>query len=736
MVQATRQLPALPRDLSVLPQAWSDALLATCSDAAHPRLQQALRALFASELNPEQRRAALEQAAILAELGPDTELVLAAILRPLYAEEHAARHMEESIDLAALQADWGDGVSALLDSARRLSFLQVGAAEAEHSDIQQENLRRMLLAMASDARVVVLLLAERLYQLRHVRELPQEEGRRIARETRDILAPLANRLGIWQFKWQLEDLAFRTLQEEDYLQIARALDERREDRDRYIQGVIVILQEKLQESGTLAEISGRSKHIFSIWKKIQRKEASLDALYDLRAVRVIVDSITACYTVLGLVHGLWPHIPKEFDDYIAAPKPNGYRSLHTAVRGPEGRVLEVQIRTREMHEEAERGFAAHWRYKEGSAHDSALERKVAWLRQLLEWKEDLSQQEGFMERFSDAVAEEHIYVFSPRGEVIELPAGSTALDFAYAIHTELGHRTRGARADGRIITLQTALRNGQQIELLTAKDGRPSRDWMSPTLGFLATARGRARVKQWYRRQDRDQNIQDGRTLVLRELARVGAGQAGLEAAAQCFQEKNLDDFLAAVGQGDITVAQLAGRFSRLAPKPGAELESAPKRQRPRRANQREGIRIEGVGNLLTHFARCCGPVPGDAIVGFISQGRGVSVHRRDCSNALRLMDVHPERMITVDWGVEVRDRYALDLDVLAHDRSGLLRDITGLLADEKVNVLGANTHTDRRSHLARIRLTVEIAGIAELARLLQKIAAISNVLSAERARN
>ena len=728
MVQAVRHLPPLPEDLSARPTIWEQALLDECVRSAHERINHALDALFAQCEASEDRRAALEQAAILAELGPDAELVIAALLHPLFASPDQ--------NFATATSTWGEGVVGLLESAQRLAFLQVGSQETDSNETQHENLRRMLLAMASDVRVVVLLLAERLYQLRHVRELSREEGQRIARETRDILAPLANRLGIWQLKWQLEDLAFRTLHEDEYLRIARALDERREDRDRYIQDVIATLSEKLKEAGIEGEISGRSKHIFSIWKKIQRKEASLDALYDLRAVRILVDNVTACYTALGLVHGLWPHIPKEFDDYIAAPKPNGYRSLHTAVRGPEGRILEVQIRTREMHDEAERGFAAHWRYKEGSAHDSALERKVLWLRQLLEWKEDVSQQEEFLERFSDAVAEEQIYVFSPRGEVIELPAGSTALDFAYAIHTELGHRTRGARADGRIVTLQTPLKTGQQIELLTAKEGRPSRDWMNPSLGFLATSRGRSRVKQWYRRQDREQNIQDGRALVMRELERVGAGQAGLEAAAECFQESNLEDFLAAVGQGDITVAQLAGRFARLAPKPVVDSPQPVKRKRPRRANQTDGVRIEGVGNLLTHYARCCGPVPGDAIVGFISQGRGVSVHRRDCSNALRLMDVHPERMISVDWGQESADRYVLDLDVRAHDRSGLLRDITGLLADEKVNVLGANTSTDRRTHLAHIRLTVEIGGVEELARLLQKIAAIPNVLSAERSRN
>ncbi len=728
MVQAVRHLPALPDDLSTQPEAWVQALLVQCNPASHTVLQDAIAAVFADLENPVGRRSALEQAAILVELGPDIDLVIAALLHPLY--------QSASTDFSLVQKRWGESVSGLLESLQRLAVLQGNGHNETSTETQHENLRRMLLAMASDVRVVVLLLAGRLYQLRQVRELPTEEGQQLARETRDILAPLANRLGIWQLKWQLEDLAFRTLQETEYLQIARELDERREDRDRYIESAIVMLQDELIQAGIQAEITGRSKHIFSIWKKIQRKEGSLNALYDLRAVRIMVDNVTACYTALGVVHGLWPHIPKEFDDYIAAPKQNGYRSLHTAVRGPEGRVLEVQIRTRDMHEEAERGFAAHWRYKEGSAHDDALERKVQWLRQLLEWKEDVSRQEDFLERFSDAVAEEQIYVFSPRGEVIELPAGSTALDFAYAIHTELGHRTRGARVDDRIITLQTPLKTGQQVELLTAKEGRPSRDWMNPSLGFLATSRGRSRVKQWYRRQDREQNIQDGRTLVLRELERVGAGQAGLDAAAECFQETSVDDFLAAVGQGDITVAQLAGRFSRLAPKPVHETTEAPKRKRPRRANQADGVYVEGVGRLLTHFARCCRPVPGDAIVGFIAQGRGVSVHRRDCGNALRLMDEHPERMIAVDWGQQNTGRYVLDLDVQAHDRSGLLRDITGLLADEKVNVLGANTHTERRTHLARIRLTVEIGSVEELARLLQKIAAIPNVLSAERSRN
>ncbi|MGA1561539.1 MAG: HD domain-containing protein, partial [Gammaproteobacteria bacterium] len=402
MVQAVRHLPALPEDLSIRPEVWTRALLTECAEAAQAKINLALDALFTQCEDLALRREALEQAAILAELGPDAELVIAALLRPLLRDSNP--------DSVTVQQDWGEGVAGLLESAQRLAFLHVSEQAETPNETQHENLRRMLLAMASDVRVVVLLLAERLYQLRHVRELPVEEGQRIARETRDILAPLANRLGIWQLKWQLEDLAFRTLQEDEYLRIARALDERREDRDRYIQDVILTLTEKLDEAGIHGEISGRSKHIFSIWKKIQRKEASLDALYDLRAVRILVDNVTACYTALGLVHGLWPHIPKEFDDYIAAPKANGYRSLHTAVRGPEGRILEVQIRTREMHEEAERGFAAHWRYKEGSAHDSALERKVLWLRQLLEWKEDVSRQEDFLERFSDAVAEEQIYV--------------------------------------------------------------------------------------------------------------------------------------------------------------------------------------------------------------------------------------------------------------------------------------------------------------------------------------
>lgn len=674
---------------------------------------------------PDQAARALRAGLMVEDLGLGEDAVVAAMLYPL---------MEADV----LPADWTDPPHTdlpwdLLKGLDRLRIMDdlAPSQTAAHSDVQLERLRKMLLAMVEDARIVVIKLCYRLHTLESAKGLAAEEQRRLAQQTLDLFAPLANRLGIWQIKWQLEDWSLRYLHPDAYHKIAGWLDERRADRERYIRETIAAVQVELERHHIRATVTGRPKHLYSIWRKLERKGMSFSGLFDARAIRVLVDDIPACYAVLGLIHGRWQPIPGQFDDYIASPKENNYQSLHTAVIGPAGKTLEVQIRTHRMHEQAELGVAAHWRYKEiGVAPDIGLERRINWLRKLLESSGEDGNAEEFMDRFRAEIGEERVYVITPRGDIQDLPAGATALDFAYAVHTDVGHRCRGARINGTIAPLTRPLQNGDRVEILTAKELKPSRDWLIPQFGYLATSRARAKVRQWFKHEDYNQNLATGRELLERELNRLSMGDEPYDALAARFNYGKVNDFLAAIGAGDITTAQIAGRLQPVAPR---EIAMPPAADRERTATERSGIHVHGVGRMLTSLARCCSPVPPEPIVGYITKGRGITVHRRDCRNALRLESEAGGRMVEVSWGDTAAQTYPVTIRVEAYDRPGLLRDITMLLASQRINVLGANTHTDKDSARAVMDLILEITGLAQLSDVLARISRFPNITSARR---
>ncbi len=617
-------------------------------------------------------------------------------------------------------------VSQLLEGARKVSGIAAYSRDANHGS---EALRRMLIAMVEDVRVVVIALAWQLAKLRQSKDADPEFRESLGRDTLEVYAPLANRLGIWQLKWELEDLAFRFTESHDYHALAKSLDEKRRVREDYIERFMQQLDTELGRRGVNAQISGRPKHIYSIWKKMQRKGVDLDGIYDIRAVRILVDEISQCYTALGVVHELFSFVRGEFDDYIATPKPNGYRSIHTAVVGPNGRIVEVQIRTQQMHEDNEYGVAAHWRYKE-NARESSVDSKVLWLRQLLESREG-EDQHSLLEQFKNDVFEDRVYVFTPQGDVIDLPQGSTPVDFAYAVHTQVGHRCRGAKINGRIVPLTHVLQTGDQVSVLTSSKPSPSRDWLSSHLGFTQTSRARARIQRWFKEQDYDSNAQAGRAALDRELDRLGVRDASFEELADHAGYKRVSDLFAALGSGDLRMAQVIGRLRR-------EKEPIPSNLPPSRRRKAKpkttpgGIRVQGVGNLLTTLASCCQPVLGDAIAGYLSKARGVTVHRADCANFMRVKSDNPERVVVVDWG-ESASTYPVELQIEAIDRTGLFQDIVTVLANDGVNITATKSISDRENHTAYLRLTIEVTDIEALSKTLGKIQRVPNVLEVKR---
>ena len=668
----------------------------------------------------------LAVADLLADLGVDHEVVAAALLHEAVA---AGRLKHER-----LQDAFGLAITRLVDSVGKLDTIGELHQNSQHAGRQLESLRKMLLAMAQDVRVVLVKLAMRLHALRQLGRSPAEERRRIARETLDIFTPLANRLGIGRIKWEMEDLALRYLDPTVYKQIAAALDERRADRERYIARVMEDLRDFMRRAGIRAEVSGRVKHIYSIWRKMQRKNLSFEQIFDVRAVRVMVETVNDCYAALGVVHAHWNHIHQEFDDYIAQPKPNGYQSLHTAVAGPEGRPVEVQIRTDEMHRNAELGIAAHWRYKEGPGQsDATAERRIAWLRQILEYRDEDADEGDLLERFKAEAFQDRVYAITPKGAIIELPQGATPLDFAYHIHTEIGHRCRGAKVNGRIVPLSYELKNGEQVEVLTAKTGGPSRDWLSPHLGYVKTNRAKAKIRQWLFQQDQDKTVATGRIALEHEFQRLGIKQLKLEKLADRLGFSKPEELFAAIGHGAVSTAQVVARTQDLLPAPAAPKGDLifTRKAKPHAASQ-DSVRIRGVGHLLTQMAQCCQPAPFEPIAGYTTQGRGVTIHRQDCTNFLGLAAQHHERVIEVAWG-ETPATYPVDIMIVAHDRAGLLRDIASILANDQVNVLGANTLTDKGTTMARMGLTLEITDVVQLSRVLDKIAQLPNIVDAYR---
>jgi len=670
----------------------------------------------------------LAVARILADLDLDAEVLAAAILHDVVEDS--------AIGLDALRAEFGPRIAALVDGVTKMKVIrefrpEAGRSRQDHA--QAESLRKMLLAMAEDVRVVLIKLADRLHNMRTLGALPEDKQKRIARETAELYAPLANRLGIWQIKWELEDLAFRYLEPVEYKRIAGFLAERRVDREAYVERFVTLLGDELKKAGVAAEVSGRAKHIYSIWRKMQRKHKDFREIFDVRAVRVLVDDIRDCYAALGVVHSLWQYIPGEFDDYIATPKENNYRSIHTAVIGPEGKTVEVQIRTRDMNRLSELGVAAHWRYKEGAKQDKGFDDKIAWLRSLLEWKDEVAGAAEFVDQFKSEVFSERVYVFTPKGNIVDLPAGATPLDFAYQIHTDVGHRCRGAKINGQIVPLTHALTTGDRVEVLTVKEGAPSRDWMSPHLGYLHTAKARAKVQAWFKQQNHEANVAAGRAQLTREFQRLGLADVNYEKLAARFRFDRVDDFLAALGRGEVKPGQLLAAVQEYV-QPTLAAAAPALATRPVEARKAPaGVSIQGVGNLLTRMARCCNPLPGDPVVGFITRGQGITVHRQDCPNALRHHDENEERLVEVSWGAAAGQLYPVEVEIVAHERAGLLRDITGLLANEKINVLAVNTQTDKGEHVAHMRFVIEIPNVEALSRVLALLDQIPNVMDVRR---
>jgi GTP pyrophosphokinase len=674
----------------------------------------------------------LAVANILADLRLDYETIAAAVLHDV--PEDTAVTLEE------IEAEFGSTVAILVDGVTKMGQIQEYRGQTKKSKkerAQAESLRKMLLAMVDDVRVVLIKLADRTHNMRTLGPLREEKRKRIARETLEIFAPLANRLGIWQIKWELEDLAFRYLEPDLYKQIATMIDERRIHREQYINKTVEQLKRALKKHRIKAEVTGRPKHILSIWRKMQRKGVDFDQIYDVRGMRVLVNKVSDCYAVLGIVHTLWRPIPGEFDDYIAAPKDNLYRSLHTAVVSSDGKTIEVQIRTHEMHQNAELGVAAHWRYKEGAKTDSSFDRKIAWLRQLMEWKEDVVDATEFINQVKAEVFEDRVHVLTPQGDVIDLPAGSTPIDFAYYIHTEVGHRCRGAKINGRIVPLNYQMKNGDQIEILTAKRGGPSRDWLNSHLGYLKTSRARAKVRHWFKHQNYEENVSQGRSILERELHRLGIPEINFEKLAHRFNFDKVDDFLAAIGRSDINMPHIVNAINDVVE--AAEPEEEEEWRLPTLISTSvtttpTDMRIQGVGNLLTNLAQCCRPIPGDSnIIGYITRGRGVTIHRRDCPNILRFDDERRERLIAVDWDVTGDKTYPVDVQIESFDRPGLLRDITSVVANEKINLSSVTVTTRKREHRAIVFATLEITDIDQLSRVLALIEQLPNVLRAQR---
>lgn len=679
----------------------------------------------------------LEMAQILIELELDQNAIIAAILY------RAVR--EGKVGLEEVKQDFGSETAKLIEGVSQMAAITATHRPYKGSVLGQtqgqiDNVRKMLVTMIDDVRVVLIKLAERTCAIRAVKNATSEKRQRVALEVFDIYAPLAHRLGIGYLKWELEDLSFRYLHDSAYKKIAKLLDEKRVDRDSFVKRVTEKLKLELENAHIHGEVEGRSKHIYSIWRKMRRKNLDFSEIYDIRAFRILVPSVQDCYAVLGVVHSLWRHIPYEFDDYIANPKENGYRSLHTAVIGPEGKVMEVQIRTKEMHEESELGVCAHWRYKgtDVKSRSSGYEEKINWLRQVLEWQEEVGNASEIASQLSSDVGEDRIYVFTPEGHVVDLPNGATPVDFAYRVHTEVGHACRGAKINGRIVPLTYPLKTGEQIQILTSNHAAPSRDWLNPSLGYIQTSRSRAKIVHWFKLQDRSQNIIDGRILLDDEMKRLSIGEIDYPELLEQAQFQSVDDLFAAIGAGDVKPTHIAHIAQKLLQPKEQQLSLRLNLPKARETNSagKDDVRIKGVGRLLTSIAKCCQPVPGDPITGYITIGRGVSIHRQDCMNLLQLEDMEPNRIIEVSWGYESDTSYGVNIEVQAYDREGLLRDITTVLANEKVNVTGVNSFSDSQENTAMINITMEVNSLDALGKVLAKIKQLPNVIEAKRKRN
>jgi GTP diphosphokinase / guanosine-3',5'-bis(diphosphate) 3'-diphosphatase len=674
-----------------------------------------------------QKRASGEQyinhclavAIIMAELGAPTPTIVAALLHDSVEDT--------DLTLDDLEHDFDSEVAQLVDGVTKLTQLpRVSRSNQgerpERRELANETLRKTFLAMGDDVRVVVIKLADRLHNMRTLSHLSADRRERIAVETIEIFAPLASRLGIWQIKWELEDLAFRYVHPDGYKLLADQVANRRVDREENMKAIREKVELLLQETEIEAEVRARPKHLYSIYRKMERKDVPFEEVYDIRGVRVLLESESDCYTALGVIHNRWKPVPGTFDDYIATPKDNFYQSLHTAVIFDDGKTVEVQIRTPEMEENAEFGIAAHWRYKEGRVRDDGYERRVNWLRSLMEWRQDITDAGDFVDAMKSDVFEDRVFVFTPQGDVIDLPVNSTPIDFAYHIHTEIGHRCRGARVGGKLVSLDTKLNTGDSVEILTTKRGGPSRDWLNPSLEMVKSQRARSKIRQWFRKQDREQNISHGRQLVDREVRRLGIQEFDIDSLAEELSFPSGDELLAAVGVGDINLGKIVNRaVEREDPIPEPI-------DRPRTPKESVEVSVLGLTGLLTHLGRCCNPVPGDPIIGYVTRGRGATIHRQDCPNVLRIKD--KERLVSVSWG-KAKDTYPVSVQIRAYDRDGLMRDVSTLVSNEGISM--SSIHVSTVESLAIFDLVMGITDLSQLSRVLNRLEALPNVLEARR---
>ena len=687
---------------------------------------------------------------ILAELRVPPDVLAAGLLHDTVEDT--------KLTLIDIQRDFGDTVASLVDGVTKLTNLPRVSRDDQHAeksligeslnlspitieetgannksntlgrrpDLTSETLRKTFLAMGDDVRVVLIKLADRLHNMRTLGHMPENKRKRIAQQTLDIFAPLANRLGIWQIKWELEDLAFRYVNPAKYKEIAEQLAERRPDRETQIQAIVESLKKLFEEHAIKVEITGRPKHIYSIYKKMQEKGKAFELVRDVRAVRLIVPDISACYTTLGLIHTHWRPIPGEFDDYIAAPKDNFYQSLHTAVIWDDGKPLEVQIRTAEMHQNAEYGIASHWRYKEGAKRDKSYEQRINWLRNMMEWHSEVNDATEFVESMRSDVFKDRVYVFTPRGDIIDMPAGSTPLDFAYHVHTDIGHRCRGARVNGKLVPLYHELKTGDQVVILTAKRGGPSRDWLNSNLGLVKTQRAKSKIRLWFKREDYQQNLSQGRLLLERELQRLGIAEINFEKMARDLGIKTPEEMFVDLGTGDLSVSKVIREIAETGENANILTAGAPTTE-PTAIN---AVNVVGLKGLLTTMGRCCNPTPGDQIIGYITRGRGATIHRQDCPNILRLGQEDRERLVRVDWGTEVRT-YPVPIRIRAYDRQGLMGDVSNLLDSEGINIADVKVNVNKS--LAELRLIVEVQDISQLSKILTKLENVPNVTEAHR---
>ena len=717
----------------------------------------------AERANTGQRRASgdpyinhcLAVASILAEMRVPPSVIAAGLLHDTVEDT--------SVTLDDLRRDFSDEIAILVDGVTKLTELprvsrgdqhpeetQVNEeqrliaekrgladpeVEAEQMlrsrkyDVVSETLRKTFFAMGDDIRVVLIKLADRLHNMRTLSYMPEHKRKRIAQETLDIFAPLANRLGIWNIKWELEDLAFRYANPEKYREIAENLASRREAREQEMAEIGIRLNTVLEQANIQAEITARPKHIYSIYKKMNRKGVPFELVHDVRGVRILVTDTPSCYTTLGIVHTQWRPIPGEFDDYIAGPKDNFYRSLHTAVIYDDGKNLEIQIRTQEMHQNAEYGIAAHWRYKEGSPRDEDFERRILWLRSLMDWRQDVQDAREFVDNLKIEVFEDRVYVFTPRGDIVDLPVGSTPIDFAYQVHTDIGHRCRGAKVNGKLVSLDYQLKTGDKLEILTAKRGGPSRDWLNSNLGLVKSTRAESKIRQWFKKQARDKNMVQGKNALDKEMHRLGMLDVSLERLAKEFDQRTVEDLYVSIGNGDLSISRIV-RHLTLGDKEAIPDELTPTPWTGPAVTEDTSVSVVGLKGLLTNMARCCNPAPGDQIIGYVTRGRGATIHRKDCPNILSIED--RERLVTVSWG-EPKKTYPVPVRIMAFDRDGLMRDVSTLIADEGVNMPAVKVETSR--NLAIFDLVLEVRDILQLSKILDRLENLPNVLEAQRVR-